>query len=363
MHINAFYRRSAASGDVAQLFAAVSSPQKHAAAAPPGSSVTFLAKFDSTLPVSQKNAMAKIIAILAGQNPGSLISGIANIQGSLAHVVEGTDGADTIAYAGGNVGSRQLSSYIDTGGGDDVISFASVGNGYNEISGGDGNDAIAASAQFFSSVDGGNGNDAIAVAGEWIIAVQGGSGDDAIAVAGSVVNNVDGGEGDDVMAVSGGYVIGVSGGAGNDTISVTSDNSRYYKGGSPWGSVGIDGTKRGVMVEGGKGNDTISIGGEGYVVFHAGDGQDVVAISDRTEFELRGERWNDKPPSLKDATFTQENGTLVVSFAGSNDRLTIQTGSREVKVEQIWDSKFVVTFVDAAAAPPPAPTASADPSP
>jgi len=191
MQINAFYRRSTASGDVAQLFAAVStsSSRKAADAAPPGSSVAFLARFDSTLPVSQKNALAKIIAILAGQNPGSLISGIANIQGSLAHIVQGTDGADTISYAGGNAGSRQLTSYIDTGGGDDVISFASTGNGYNEISGGDGNDAIAASAQYFNSVDGGSGND-------------------AIAVAGSVVSGVGGGEGDDIISVAGGYVAG-----------------------------------------------------------------------------------------------------------------------------------------------------------
>jgi len=115
------------------------------------------------------------------------------------------------------------------------------------------------------------------------------------------------------------------------------------------------GTKRGVTVEGGKGDDTISIGGEGYVISHAGDGQDVIAISDRTEFEFLGEKWNDKLPSLKDATFVQENGTLTVTFAGRDDRLTIQAGGREMKVEQIWDSKFVVTLVDPTAASPPAP--------
>ena len=357
MQINAFYRRSTASGDVAQLFAAVStsSSRKATDEAPPGQNVLFRARFDSTLPVSQKNAMAKIIAILAGQNPGSLISGIANIQGSLAHIIQGTDGADTIAYAGGNAGSRQLSSYIDTGGGDDVISFASVGSGYNEISGGDGNDAIAASAQYFSSVDGGSGNDAVAVAGEWVSSVQGGSGNDAIAVAASLVNSVGGGDGDDVISVAGGYVGWVEGGAGNDTISVSSDNSRYYKGGSPSDLVTLHGTIRGVNVVGGKGNDTISIGGEGYVITHAGDGQDVIAISDRTEFEFLGEKWNDKLPSLKDATFVQENGTLTVTFAGRDDRLTIQAGGREMKVEQIWDSKFVVTLVDPAATSAPAP--------
>jgi hypothetical protein len=95
---------------------------------------------------------------------------------------------------------------------------------------------------------------------------------------------------------------------------------------------------------GGKGDDTINIGGEGYVITHAGDGNDVIAISDRTEFEFLGEKWDDKLPSLKDATFVQENGTLTVTFAGRDDKLTIQAGSREMKVEQIWDSKFVVTL-------------------
>jgi hypothetical protein len=74
-----------------------------------------------------------------------------------------------------------------------------------------------------------------------------------------------------------------------------------------------------------------------------------------------GEKWNDKSPSLKDATFVQENSTLVVTFAGRDDKLTIQTGGREIKVEQIWDSKFAVSFVDPAAEQP-APTESAESS-
>ena len=344
MHINAFYRRSTASGGVAQLFAAVSSPspQKHAAAPPPGSSVSFLAKFDSTVPVAHKNALAKIIAILTAQNPGALISGVAEIQGHLAHVVQGTEGADTIAYAGGNFGSRQLSSYIDTGGGDDVISFASSGTGYHEISGGDGNDAIAASAQFLMTVDGGNGNDAIAVAGESIFFVQGGAGNDAIAVAGSSVANVGGGEGDDVIAVTGDYVVSVEGGDGNDTISVSSDNPRYF-GSDPANPVHVHGVRRPVMIDGGKGNDTVNIDGEGYVIFEVGGGQDVVTISDRTEFDLRGKTWDDFSFNLKSASFANENGALVVTFAGRDEKLTIQSPLGDVKVEVTGSQSFVVT--------------------
>jgi Ca2+-binding RTX toxin-like protein len=184
-------------------------------------------------------------------------------------------------------------------------------------------------------------NDAIAVAGEYIPMVNGGSGNDAISVAGSVVANVDGGAGEDVIAVSGDYVVAVSGGDGNDTISVTSDNRRYFGGGPD--STYIHGVKRPVMVEGGKGNDTISIGGEGYVIFQVGGGQDVITISDRTEFELRGKVWDDFSFNVKEASFTNENGALVVTFAGRDEKLTIQSPFGDVKVEVTGSQSFVVT--------------------
>ena len=344
MHINAFFTRSTASSDLARLFGtgpSESSPRKHAGAAPHGSSVGFLARFDSTLPLSHKNAIAKIIDILAAQNPGAVISGIADIQGSLVGVAAGTDGADTIAYAGGHMASRPVTAYIEAGGGDDVISFASSVYSSHDIDGGDGNDSIAASAPWFGTVDGGGGNDAIAVAGEYIPMVNGGSGNDAISVAGSVVSNVDGGAGEDVIAVSGDYVVAVSGGDGDDTISVTSDNRRYFGGGPD--STYTHGVKRPVMIEGGKGNDTISIGGEGYVIFQVGGGQDVITISDRTEFELRGKVWDDFSFNVKTASFTNENGALVVTFAGRDEKLTIQSPFGDVKVEVTGSQSFVVT--------------------
>ena len=46
--------------------------------------------------------------------------------------------------------------------------------------------------------------------------------------------------------------------------------------------------------------------------------------------------------------------------AGRDDKLTIQAGGRDMKVEQVWDSKFVVTLADPAPASQPAPAASAN---
>ncbi len=343
MQINSVCKRSAASSDLARLFGAPpSSPSSRQGAAPPGSTVRFLARFESTLPVSLKNAIAKIIDILAAQNPGAMVSGVADIQGSLVHIVAGGDAADTISYARGNRTSRAVTAYIDAGGGDDVIAFTSGVHSSHDIFGGSGNDTIAASAPWFGTVDGGDGNDTMSVSGEYVPMVTGGSGNDVIAVAGSVIANVDGGPGDDVIAVSGDYVVCVSGGDGNDTISVSSDNRRYFGTGNVSG-VNIDGLQRPVMVDGGRGNDTISIAGEGYVLVRAGGGQDVINISDRTEFELLGKTWDDNSLNVKIATFANENGTLVVTFAGRDEKLTIRAPFGELQVELTGSQSFVVT--------------------
>ncbi len=96
------------------------------------------------------------------------------------------------------------------------------------------------------------------------------------------------------------------------------------------------------MIDGGKGNDTISIGGEGYVLVRAGGGQDVINISDRTEFELLGKTWDDNSLNVKIATFANESGTFV-TFAGRDEKLTIKAPFGELQVELTGSQSFVVT--------------------
>jgi hypothetical protein len=265
-----------------------------------------------------------------------------------------TDGNDAITHvATGNTFSR-----IDAGDGDDTVSVSvegaarvSGGAGDDAISltgarvrasGGSGDDAISVSG-YRASASGGSGNDAIAVAGEHVGRVSGGSGDDAIGVAGRWVRSVHGGSGNDVITAAGQIIGRVSGGSGNDTITATGSRIGRVYGGDGDDTITVSGDRIG-RISGGTGDDLINIDGDGALVaFRAGDGQDTVSITGRTEFAIFGERWGDDVMTLEDASFTFENGMLTVSFEGRDEKLTILApGGGDLTLEMTSDRTFVV---------------------
>jgi Ca2+-binding RTX toxin-like protein len=322
MHINSFHMRATASGDIARLFGSSNNDSsksdemskshghRHGMSDRAGSSR------------AMREAVNTIFDVLTSQNPNGMTAVTATRGDHTFTAVKGSGGADTISYANSDT-SRVVSAYIDAGGGDDVISFASTSEGSNRIYGGDGNDAIGAAAPRIRTVDGGAGNDVISVAGERIGSVRGGSGDDTIAVAGKSVSRVSGGDGNDMISVTGSRVGRIYGGDGDDTIAVTADRAGW--------------------ISGGAGNDNINLNGEGLVAFKAGDGQDTVTIADRTEFAIFGESWGDDVMTLDKANFTFENGALTVSFDGRDETITILSGGGDMKLEMTSDRTFVVT--------------------
>jgi len=265
-------------------------------------------------------------------------------------VAKGSDGNDTIAYA--NSSNDYIITQIRGGGGDDVISLSSTAYGPQVAFGGAGNDTIVVSARTAFAF-GGEGDDVIAAAGLYVIA-DGGEGDDVITASGEVVALVAGGKGDDTITVNATSVGVVRGGAGDDVITVTSDEQfndwDRHDHGFGFG-FGYDGFSKPAIIDGGKGNDIINIDGQARVIHRAGDGQDVISITDTTEFTTFGEEWFDGVMLLDEATFSYENGELTVTFEGRDESLTIRSAVGELSWEITSDRTFIVKINEAAEPP------------
>ncbi|MBL4892713.1 MAG: hypothetical protein JKX91_13000 [Rhizobiaceae bacterium] len=252
--------------------------------------------------------------------------------------IKGSSNDDTINYS--NSSARAVSTYIDGGGGDDVINVASTAYGEQRVYGGAGDDTISLSGRNARAY-GGDGDDVIAVAGLYVGA-KGGAGDDVISVSGEIVSSVSGGEGDDTITVNGKIVGTVRGGAGDDVITVSSDNVSSRRWGAH-GNFGFGGSFDPTII-GGEGNDTISVDGKARIVHRAGDGQDVINITDTTDFATFGEGWFDDVMRVDEANFSYENGELTVTFDGRDEKLTIRSEVGELSWEITSDRTFVVTI-------------------
>lgn len=263
--------------------------------------------------------------------------------GSGFDAIKGSSDDDTINYS--NSSARAVSTYIDGGGGDDVINIASTAYGEQRVYGGEGDDTISLSGRNARAY-GGDGDDVIKVAGLYVGA-EGGAGDDEISVSGEIVHSVSGGEGDDTIAVNGKIVGTVEGGAGDDVITVSSDNISTRR----WGAHGNFGFGESFnpTIIGGEGNDTISVDGKARIVHRAGDGQDVINITDTTDFATFGEGWLDDVMRVDEANFSYENGELTVTFDGRDEKLTIRSDVGKLSWEITSDRTFVVTINKAAA--------------
>lgn len=279
-----------------------------------------------------------ILDTINNANPDSVLTISARQGGQGMDAIKGTARDDVIAYA--SVSPATL-AYIDAGEGDDVVTFASTSSAQHRVYGGAGDDTISFSAPD-GRVYGGEGDDVIAVAGIRVDA-DGGAGDDVISVSGAVVS-ASGGKGNDVINVSGDVVTSVDGGDGDDTITVTSDTVYYRTRGHHVG-LELAGDVTPTEIDGGKGNDIININGEGRVILRAGEGQDTVTITDRTEFFTFGEKNYDNVMRADQASFSYEDGTLTVTFEDRDEMLTIRAADgEELSWEITSDQMFVVTL-------------------
>ena len=113
----------------------------------------------------------------------------------------------------------------------------------------------------------------------------------------------------------------MDGGAGNDVISVVAGEARSVSGGAGDDRITIN-ARKAEAIQGGTGDDTITLLGteEASVHFAKGDGRDMVNISGATTITL-GEGL-----SAEIATILREGNTIKISFAGSNDKITVFHG-------------------------------------
>ncbi|PCI04396.1 MAG: hypothetical protein COB78_08765 [Hyphomicrobiales bacterium] len=264
--------------------------------------------------------------------------------------IKGGGGDDTITYENSTYDRSQAVIY--GGGGDDVISMSSIGDSPHGAFGGDGNDTISISARH-AGASGGAGDDVITVAGDYLVSAYGDAGDDVITASGELVSRIEGGQGNDTITVNGTAVGLVSGGFGDDVITVTSENKfddwSDYDHGTGHVHGYYDGYKNPPIIDGGRGNDVINIDGQARVVHRAGDGQDVITVSDKTEFVTFGKDWFDSVLNLDDANFSYENGELTVTFEGHDDKMTIRAAEgEELSWELTSDRTFMVTVNKAA---------------
>jgi hypothetical protein len=271
-----------------------------------------------------KDAIARIVAVLS-ENGTVDLSGETYTHSSISAgdnaTIIGGEGNDSIgaqhrATVIGSGGSDSIGVWdygkVDAGAGDDWIHAGH----HADIVAGDGNDWV--SAYHNAKIDTGAGDDFVRA--YRYAQVDGGAGNDEIRVNDHAV--VDAGEGDDLVVSRGGSTI--KGGAGNDIILATASSGQLT-----YGYNDIDGgegddylqTTDNSTVRGGTGNDTIRlIGGGSTVTFARGDGQDAILSSDDFTLSIAGY-------TKDDVSVTAQGEALIVSFAGSDDSITLNLSS------------------------------------
>lgn len=226
------------------------------------------------------------------------------------------DGAEIDTTDGDESDDRDISitAYYDarvrTGGGRDDIGV------YDRaiVSSGSGDDRVRTYG--YGTVSSGAGNDY--VYGYSYMRVDAGDGDDEVRTSGYSV--IDAGNGDDLVVTLG--YSQVDGGTGNDTLIAVDRSADHVdqvghavlRGGEGDDDIQIG---RNSVANGGVGNDTITLmRGGATVEFGRGDGQDKVFSADDLKLDVSGY-------SKGDIALTRQDGNLVLSFAGSDDSITI----------------------------------------
>jgi hypothetical protein len=267
---------------------------------------------------TSQDEVDKIVDIVRSSQQGT-VEIDAEFEGAQMDTTDGDESDDPNVYARTFGDAR-----IKTGGGNDDIGA----HHRSVIASGSGDDHVT--TYDYGNVDSGAGDDY--VYGSSYMRVEAGGGNDEIRTSGYSI--VDAGDGDD-LAVTLGYSK-VNGGAGNDTLIAvdrTADHSEQAGHAVLAGGDGDDDIQigRNSVANGGTGNDKITLMREGSTVeFARGDGHDKVFSADDFTLAISGY-------SKDDITLTKQDGNLVVSFAGSDDTITIN----------LPDGKSVsITFAD-----------------
>lgn len=259
----------------------------------------------------------------------------AEFEGAQIDTTDGDESADSDIYVRTFGDAR-----IATGGGNDDIGA----HHRSVIASGSGDDHVTTYS--YGSVDSGAGDDN--VYGYSYMRVAAGEGNDEVRTSGYSV--VDAGNGDDLVVTLG--YSQVDGGAGNDTL-VAVDHTADHTGDQAGhailrGGEGDDDIQigRNSTANGGTGNDTITLAREGSTVeFTRGDGQDRIFSADDFALAISGY-------SKDDVTLTKLDGNVVVSFAGSDDTITINLPDEKVAALSFSDgTEMTINGADESSSP------------
>lgn len=192
--------------------------------------------------------------------------------------------------------------------GDDTLTF--TGRGVSNVEAGAGNDSIIVKTATASLIDGGVGDDQIKLAARFLNDIAGGMGEDTVEISATTVLSVDGGDGNDTLKVAADTVLGLTGGAGDDAIHVEGER---------------------LSASGGTGNDSITFnikrGGSAEYLFARGDGADTISSNGALTIVLTGYT----PAEISVMT---SNNRIVVTFEGSEDKLTFDFADGALEAEQ-----------------------------
>lgn len=275
---------------------------------------------DLTLNAAQKSAVATIVS-LAGQLQ-AIKDGTANdsltstgetqtatqnsaakqtAAPSLEHMASDTFGDAIALMPGGRVAYASAENHIFGSGGTDDITAADII--VLNIAGAGGADTINVAAHVAYSIYGdsvvgvdpeavtADGNDIISIAADCVEFVGGGGGNDLINITAMwFAHSIDGGRGDDVINIAGEAAF-VGGGKGDDTITFLDDSGAQLN-------------------------------------FTKGDGHDTYNIGGKTRIDFQGGL------SMKDVVTSAENKTISITFAESDDTITINYADAKLEGDE-----------------------------
>lgn len=270
----------------------------------------------------------------------------------------GGDGQDVFVFDPAADGA--ITASIDAGGGDDILSLASLFGGPGlsgaELTGGEGNDVIEA-AGFESTIAGSAGDDTIEASGfQW--AISGGDGNDSIE-AELEDSSVAGGAGDDVILVSGGPadLTRVDGDGGNDTLDGRGSENILLRGGEGNDLILTDGATpvgTGFVIagDGGAGDDTLTHDVEVFPLpaqFPDFAGAQLTGGAGADSFQIVLTTGNGAFSASPDDPLVFVNEAAVITdFVSGTDQITVDlsdlpTGYRATSLTEIEDTEAGTT--------------------
>ncbi|MGR6431380.1 RTX toxin [Rhizobium sp. PAMB 3174] len=271
--ISSFFKGAYAAQYASQLFSRGSQANMTASSGQPGQS--FRNTDEPAYSGAAERALARIVDILSTSDEAA--DGKAGVSEAMGYITSayGTSGEDKMTITGRAVYNAE------TGKGDDTLIVKS--DAVSTVDTGDGDDSLNIAASFSADIEAGDGNDTVKIAADLALGISGGAGDDDIKISARTILGVDGGDGNDTLYLEGSH-ISASGGKGDDTVTLNSD---------------------------GKGDVTYD--------FARGDGKDTLNVTSGISLRFTGV--DGYTPD--DAQISVGDGKLTITFAGSDDTLTV----------------------------------------